>query len=371
MVPGSISTDATRALPGGPAAAGGEADRRRDGRSRSVIEIMKANSRLPDFLHGDMWAGIAAARVGERRILELARRYGVETFLAALEQLHGPRRAGRARARSASCPRGAFRARGGAGQRRRLPRHGRDHQATSSSSTCATTRTRIRGPNNVSRDGAVIAAQMAAHEPDRRRTRRRTRGTSGRCACSPGPARSSTRCAPAAFAHLLRGADPALRPDPALPRAAPRRPAARRRLRARSAARSSAGRIPTPAGTSRSSSRRSAAGARLADARRELSAHVQRVHGDTFNCPAEVAEARYGLYVDRLALTTGPGGEGEHRGGKGIVLEYRVRANGCFLTCAYTRSTPPAVGAGRRPRRLAQPASRWSAATARVERTPS
>src|SRR3984893_13841328 len=61
-------------------------------------------------------------------------------------------------------------------------------------------------------------------------------------------------------------------------------------------------------------------------------------HGDTFNCPAEVAEARYGLWVDRLALSDAPGGEGEHRGGKGIVVEYRVRANGCFFTCAYTRN---------------------------------
>ena len=61
-------------------------------------------------------------------------------------------------------------------------------------------------------------------------------------------------------------------------------------------------------------------------------------HGDTFNCPAEVAEARYGLYVDRLALNDEPGGEGEHRGGKGIVLDYRVRSNGCFFTCAYTRN---------------------------------
>jgi N-methylhydantoinase B len=61
-------------------------------------------------------------------------------------------------------------------------------------------------------------------------------------------------------------------------------------------------------------------------------------HGDTFNCPAEVAEARYGLYVDRLALDDTDGGEGEHRGGRGIVLDYRVRADDCFLTCAYTRN---------------------------------
>ena len=32
-----------------------------------------------------MWAGIAAARVGERRLLDLVERYGVETFLAALD----------------------------------------------------------------------------------------------------------------------------------------------------------------------------------------------------------------------------------------------------------------------------------------------
>jgi N-methylhydantoinase B len=61
-------------------------------------------------------------------------------------------------------------------------------------------------------------------------------------------------------------------------------------------------------------------------------------HGDTFNCPVEVAETRYGLYVDRLALNDEPGGEGEFRGGKGIVLEYRVRSDGCFFTCAYTRN---------------------------------
>jgi N-methylhydantoinase B len=61
-------------------------------------------------------------------------------------------------------------------------------------------------------------------------------------------------------------------------------------------------------------------------------------HGDTFNCPAEVAEARYGLYVEQLALNDEPGGEGEFRGGKGIVLDYRVRTDGCFFTCAYTRN---------------------------------
>src|SRR5262249_5545209 len=34
---------------------------------------------------------------------------------------------------------------------------------------------------------------------------------------------------------------------------------------------------------------------------------------------------------------------------KGIVLEYRIRSDGCFLTCAYTRNRHPpwAAGGGR------------------------
>ena len=86
---------------------------------------------------------------------------------------------------------------------------------------------------------------------------------------------------------------------------------------------------------------RRAGGRRLGRLRRSPTATApifSGFHGDTFNCPAEVAEARYGLYVDQLTLNDEPGGEGEHRGGKGIVLDYRVRSNGCFFTCAYTRN---------------------------------
>jgi N-methylhydantoinase B len=68
------------------------------------------------------------------------------------------------------------------------------------------------------------------------------------------------------------------------------------------------------------------------------SAMFSLFHGDTFNCPAEVAEARYGMLVERLELAADPGGEGRFRGGQGILLEYRVRADGCFFSCAYTRS---------------------------------
>ena len=65
-------------------------------------------------------------------------------------------------------------------------------------------------------------------------------------------------------------------------------------------------------------------------------------HGETYNCPAEINEARNGLIVDRMELNTEPGGEGKFTGGRGIVMDYRVRADNGFLTAGYTRSKFPA-----------------------------
>lgn len=62
------------------------------------------------------------------------------------------------------------------------------------------------------------------------------------------------------------------------------------------------------------------------------------LHGETYNCPVEICEARYGLYVERMALNNEPGGHGQFRGGRGVCIDYRIRANGSFMTCGYTRS---------------------------------
>jgi N-methylhydantoinase B len=68
------------------------------------------------------------------------------------------------------------------------------------------------------------------------------------------------------------------------------------------------------------------------------SAVYSGLNGETYNCPVEVCEARYGLFVDRMELNDEPGGHGKHRGGRGIRLDYRVRSDGTFLTCGFTRS---------------------------------
>jgi N-methylhydantoinase B len=71
------------------------------------------------------------------------------------------------------------------------------------------------------------------------------------------------------------------------------------------------------------------------------SAMFSGVHGDTFNCPAEINEARNGLYVNRMELNTEPGGEGRFTGGRGIVMEYELRADDGHATLAFTRSKFP------------------------------
>lgn len=39
-----------------------------------------------------------------------------------------------------------------------------------------------------------------------------------------------------------------------------------------------------------------------------------------------------------MALNDAPGGEGEFNGGRGLILEYRIRTENGFLTAGYTRS---------------------------------
>ena len=74
------------------------------------------------------------------------------------------------------------------------------------------------------------------------------------------------------------------------------------------------------------------------------------LHGETYNCPAEVAEARYGVTVDYLSFHNEEGGEGKHRGGKGVRIDYRIRSDNAWLTVAYTRSKfPPWPLEGGRP----------------------
>ena len=61
-------------------------------------------------------------------------------------------------------------------------------------------------------------------------------------------------------------------------------------------------------------------------------------NGETYNVPIELFETRYGLQVEQYAFHNEPGGEGRYRGGKGVVLDYRVTSPEVFLTYAASRT---------------------------------
>jgi N-methylhydantoinase B len=84
--PGSWTTDATEVYQEGlqfPAVKIFEAGTP----NQAVVDIIAANVRTPDMSLGDMLAGVAALRVGERRTLELFRKYGKDTVLHAMAEL--------------------------------------------------------------------------------------------------------------------------------------------------------------------------------------------------------------------------------------------------------------------------------------------
>jgi N-methylhydantoinase B len=74
---------------------------------RDVEAILKANSRTPELVLGDLRGQIGCARLGERRIADVADRYGIETLLAVFEEKQR-RTEARVRAALGGWPDGVF-----------------------------------------------------------------------------------------------------------------------------------------------------------------------------------------------------------------------------------------------------------------------
>jgi N-methylhydantoinase B len=55
--------------------------------NREVMRLITGNVRVPDIVEGDLKAMRNAARVGERRLLELFDRYGADTVLASWDDI--------------------------------------------------------------------------------------------------------------------------------------------------------------------------------------------------------------------------------------------------------------------------------------------
>ena len=335
MAPGSISMDAKEIfqeglrLPGVKLISRGEP-------LRPVIDIMAVNSRLPKFLRGDLWAGVAAARIGANRIEGMVHKYGAGTFTQALREFmdYGEQVVLKG---LASLPKGRF-------SIAEEQDNGLVYKATIEitdrefSVDLRDNPPQQPGPTNCSRDDCFGALQMiikniadpygVANGGTFRPLRMLT--TKGTVFDPEEPAAMGVyyEVGMRLYDMLWRCLAPHL---------GERLPSGH----FASICGTIIGGIHPDTGQRFTIIEPEVGGWGGSPGADGNNAMFSAIHGETYNCPAEVAEARYGLYVDRLALSEEPGGEGRFRGGKGVVLEYRVRSDGCFLTAAYSRNKYP------------------------------
>ena len=335
MVPGSMSTDATEIFQEGMILPGVKLFSRGQP-IRSVFDILTANCRMPDFLTGDLWAGVAAVRVGERRVLEIVNKYGKDVFLKAVEEYldYGEQVTLAALKR---LPKGKY-------SLVEPQDNGPDYAVTVEITDnefiidLRDNPDQDKGPFNMSRDEATVACQIAfkgivspekvsnggTFRPLKVLTRPgsifdpvypaaqgiyyeltiRLHDLIWRCLAEHMP----DRLPAGSFASVCGTLFGGIHPDTG------------RTYAVIEPELGGWGGSPTSDGNS---------------------GQFSALHGETYNCPAEVAEARYGVTVDYLSFHDEDGGAGFHRGGKGVRIDYRIRSDNAWLTVAYTRDKVP------------------------------
>ena len=302
-----------------------------------VFDIIKVNSRMPEVLEGGVWAAIASARIGSKRLQELAGKYGVETFQRAMRNFMDYGEAASRKA-MADLPRGTW----------ELSEEQDDGTIYNVKITITDESFEVdlrnnpdqaSGPVNAVRDGVMVAAQMIfknmtdPHAPANggsfRPIRLLTRNGSVFDAAEPAPIGFYYEVELRVYDLMWRCLAPHM-PD-----------------------RLASGHFASVCGTFIGGTHPDTGrqytiiepqiggwgGRKGADGN---SAMFCGFHGETYNCPAEINEARNGVWVDRMELNMAPGGEGEFTGGRGIVMDYRTRAKDGYLTAGYTRSRFPA-----------------------------
>lgn len=304
----------------------------------SVFDIIAANSRQPDFVRGDLWAQIAASRKAEARVRQLATTYGIETYEAALADLfvEGERRG---RAGLATLPAGRY----------EIEEEQDDGTRWCAAITITADRFTVdlRGnpaqraaPYNTSRDGAVISAQMifkGLTDPTLFANAGSFRALE--VITEPGTIFHATGSAPHGyyFETRIRLYDMLWQ---CMAQAMPDRLPA-----------GNFGSIcgTVIAGNHPDTGRRFTMvepqmGGWGATADRDgLDAMYSASHGETFNCPVEIAEARYGFDVLHKRLNDTDEGGGHHVGGKGLNAAYRLRSQ-AVLSAGYSRNRVPVWG---------------------------
>ena len=335
MVPGSLSGEATEIyqeglrLPAVKLISKGET-------VQAVMDILTVNSRMPDVLHGDVWAQIAAARIGAQRLTELAEKYGVDVFESAMDEFmdYGEKTSLNA---LKSLPHGTF----------ELSEEQDDGLIfnvkieVSDSAFVVDLRDnpdQVVGPTNASRDGVLVSAQMIFKSI-----------TDPHSPCNEGSFRPITVLT--REGSIFHASEPAalgfyyeteLRAYDIMWRClAPHMPEILAAGHFASVCGTFISGIHPDTGRQVTVIEPQVGGWGASGQQDGNSSIFCGFHGETYNCPAEINEARNGLIIDRLELNSEPGGEGKYTGGRGIVLDYRIRSEQSLLTAGFTRSKFP------------------------------
>jgi N-methylhydantoinase B len=316
----------------------------KDGVCTPVLQLLKFNVRDPEACEGDLLGQIAATKAGEKRIVELCRQHGTETFIAALARLHDLSEIEMRHAIS-DLPDGVY-----AGE-------------------------------DFLDDGDVGGRPARIHVEIIIKGDEATFDLSGSCDrvsnfCNTTP--FIARSAVAYAARIMSGRDMqqnagALRPltiitrpgsifEPGwtAPVAAGNHETSMRIVDAIFKAmegiipeRLSAGGATTAAVLFFAEPRQDGSWKMLYEvhaggegARHDRAgSSATRVHlTNTSNTPAEVVEANYKVRIERQAIRRNSGGQGRHRGGDGIVRVYRVLAPSMHLTTCIERMVIPPFG---------------------------
>jgi N-methylhydantoinase B len=304
-----------------------------------LVAVIRANVRLPESTIGDMHSGVAAARVGARRVLELVEKYGVRSVVSAMEEFldYGERMT---RQELAKLPHGVYEAedvvesdgRGNGPFRIKVKV---TLSADKVTADFTGTDGPAAGPINCSLTGLVTGVRCvfkAITNPEL--------PANGGCfrllevICPPGTLISAESPAPVSLYYepLLAAMDvmwAAL--APVMPE---RLPAGHQR----------SVNATFVVGLHPDSGELFVVGEPLvggwgAGATRDGdNGQFCAANGETYNIPTELFESRYGLKVEQYAFHNDDGGAGQFRGGKGVVLDYRVTSREVYLTYATSRS---------------------------------
>lgn len=307
--------------------------------NQALVEVIAANVRMPDQTLGDMHAGVAAARTGEKRVQQLFKRYGAPTVRFAMADLldYGERMT---RAQLRELPDGVYEAEdvieedgAGNGPFKLKVRVTLDKGRMVADFTG--TDAQAPGPINSSRTAlgtAVRCAVKAITDPEI--------PANGGCfrnleiVCPEGTLLTAQSPAPVSIYYeslvaVIELVWKAL--APAMP-----------------------GRL--PAGHYRSVGGTFLAGVHpdsgqffvlgepllggwgAGEDRDGLNGMFCCANGETYNIPVELAESRYGVQIEQYAFHQQSGGAGRYRGGRGVVLDYRVTSVEAFLTVTYSRT---------------------------------